>query len=697
MAVKKSKQQINYTLPTKNIWFPDQVEPSIEDKEEFKAYWKREKKRCKHGFTLADGKVYIPGWLYFHTVYWIIELDKEEINPVTGEKISYKTKGTPLLRDIEWMVSQDLERAKKEKKIYNLVSSRGIGKSFIASSFIGQVYTFFKDSESLITAGNNPDIAKLAEKINLGLSNIHPVFQKQRLKNNWKVEVRAGWIDAVTGFEKGSNSRILARNYDDGNNSMATNGTRPLRQIIDEIGKIPKLIQCLLDSMPSWRNDYGFFSIPFITGTGGDMEVGEDAGRIFNNPELYNVLAFDDEWEGTGKIGRFIPVTQGKNEYKYPQKLSTYLGIEHPDLDRIYILVSNEKECLEKYVIPARELAAKSTSTNELIKEKAYYPIVPSECFLTVTANDFPVEACKAQLKWIQDMEIKPVNVELYWNLDGKVAHKFSDRLPIRDFPVTNATDKTGVIEVIEFPPQNPPYGTYVFGIDPYKTSESDYSDSVGSVYVFKRTVLGETYSDMPVAWYHARPADINEWNENVRMLVHWYNASAMCENADEGFIQYMISKNEDFYLADGQSFLKEINPNSKHRGNKGLPPTVAVIKTLNNASVRYCKEIIVKERNEAGKPIRSIIGVNKILDPMLLEEMIKYNKNKGNFDRVRAFGLAVAWAGQLDSTIPTVSLVNQEPQRQERIIKSPFNLGVATSSGRQKYAITSPFIGTRR
>lgn len=693
MAVKKSTQKINYTLPTKNIWFPNQIEPSIEDKEAFKAYWKREKHRCKHGFTLADGKVYISGWLYFHTVYWIIELDKKEINPVTNEEISYKTKGVPLFRDLEWMVAQDFERAKKEKKIYNLVSARGIGKSFWASSFIGQAYTFFKDSESLITAGNNPDIAKLAEKINLGLSNIHPVFQKQRLKNNWKVEVRAGWIDAITGFEKGSNSRILARNYDDGNNSMATNGTRPLRQIIDEIGKIPKLIPCLLDSMPSWRNDYGFFSIPFITGTGGDMEVGEDAGKIFNNPRTYNILEFDDIWENKGKIGRFFPVTQGKNEYKYPQKLSQYLGINHPDLDRITILVSNEQECMEKYVIPARELASRSTTTNELIKEKAYYPIIPSECFLTVSANDFPIEACKEQLRWIQSNNIKPINIELYWDLTGHVAHKFSDRLPIRDFPVTNATDKTGVIEVMEFPPPNPPYGTFVFGIDPYKTSESEYSDSVGSVYIFKRTVLGENYSDMPVAWYHGRPKDINEWYENVRMLCHWYNASAMCENADEGFIQYMIGKNEDYFLADGQSFLKEINPQSKHRGNKGLPPTIAVIRTLNNASVRYCKETIIKEKDENGKPIRSILGVNKILDVMLLEEMIKFNKNKGNFDRVRAFGLAVAWAGQLDSTVPSIQLNEIEYIKREKIIKSPFSINYKSSLNGKNYGIRTPFI----
>ena len=691
---KKTKQNINYTLPTKNIWFPDQVEPSIEDKEAFKRYWKREKHRCKHGFTLADGQVYISGWLYFHTVYWTIELDKEEINPVTGEKFSFKTKGISLLRDIEWMVAQDFQRAAREKKIYNLVSSRGIGKSFMAASFIGQAYTFYNDSESLITAGNNGDIAKLAEKINLGLSTIHPVFQKQRIKNNWKVEVRAGWVDSITGFEKGSNSRILSRNYDDGNNSMATNGTRPLRQVIDEEGKIPNLKQCVLHSFPSWRNDYGFFSLPFITGTGGDMEVGQDAGDIFNNPTLYNILEFDDIWEGKGKIGRFIPVTQGKNEYKHPKKLSEYLGIYHPDLERITILVSDEQECMEKYVLPAREKAMKSTSSNDIIIEKAYYPITPSECFLTVAANDFPVEACKAQLKWIQDNDIKPVNVELFWDLSNKVNHKFSDRLPIREWPVKPNSDKTGVVEVIEFPTTNPPFGTYVIGMDPYKTSESEYSDSVGSIYVFKRMVVGETYADMPIAWYHGRPSDINDWCEIGRMLAHYYNAQVMCENADEVFIQYMIARNEDYFLVKGQSILKEIAPNSKHKGEYGLPPTEAVIKRLNNQSVRFTKEVIVREKDEKGKPIKSILGVNKILDVMLLEEMIKYNKNKGNFDRIRAFGLACYYANQLDSSIPTVTLQETyQAQQTMKVIKSPFNLGMSTVTGHKSYRVKSPFM----
>lgn len=674
----------------KNIWF-DQVLPD-EDDPEYIEFWKREKDRCVNGFTLADGQVYISGWLYFHTVYWTIELDTEFTNPVTGKKESYKTKGTPLFRDVEWIVAGDLEEAARQKKIYDLVGGRGFGKSFMCSSYMGQLYTFHDDSEGLITAGNHPDIAKLAEKINLGLSSMVPVFQKQRIKDNWKVEVRAGWKDTKTGFEKGSASRILTRNYDDGNNTMATNGTRPKRQIIDEQGKIKNLIKCILDSMPSWMNDYGFFSVPWLTGTGGDMEVGVDAGTIFNNPRTYNVLEFDDIWEGKGKIGRFIPVTMGRNEFKYEQKFSEYMGINHPDLDRITILVSDQQKCIDEFVIPRREIALKSTTSNEIVKEKAYYPITPSECFLTISSNDFPVDAVQAQLDWLQAQDFQTTKIELFTDLQGNIQWKFSDKKPVTEFPVKSDTNKEGVIEIVEMPVPNPPFGLYAIGIDPYKTSESDYSDSLGSIYIFKRMTsnLSEPFQYMPVAWYCGRPKRIEDWNENVRNLIKWYSGNAMCENSDYQFIQYMIERNEaSQYMASGQTFLKELSPNSKHKSDYGLPATTQTINHWNNSAVIYTKELYSRDRDAQGKLINTRLGVTRILDRMLLVEMLKFNKKQGNFDRVRSFGIALAHAKQLDSMIPPTALDYEAPRKIKQV-HSPFNTLQGLNRGTR-----SPFIGS--
>jgi hypothetical protein len=467
---------------------------------------------------------------------------------------------------------------------------------------------------------------------------------------------------------------------------MAANGTRPKVQIIDEIGKIPNLARCVLDTVPCWNTASGEqFSIPILAGTGGDMEKGADAAKIFRETKPYNVLEFDDEWEGTGKIGKFVPVTKALNKYKEPWTLFDYLTKvrkmdlqPHPELQRIIILVSNEERVKEEFVKPRREAALRSSTGNEIIKEKAYYPLVPSESFLTIDANDFPQEACKEHRNNLISNGFKSFRVELFLNAEGETAFKASDKHPVSEFPVKSDTKKEGVVEIVEFPISNAPYGLYVAGIDPYKQSESDYSDSLGSVYIFKRMTdnMGETFQYMPVAWYNGRPKSIHDWYENVRLLLKMYNAIAMCENADYGFIQYMIEKNETYYLAEGMSFLKELNPNTRHRSTYGLPPTTATITHWNNTAVIYTKEMVAKERDEKGKVTREVLGVTRILDPMLLEEMMKFNKNEGNFDRIRAFSIALAYAKQLDATIPKIAITEEREEAKKKSMRSPFMMG---------------------
>lgn len=670
-------KRINYQQDTRNIWFPDQREPDNDDPD-FMDYWNKELDRIENGFYIADNQVYISGALYWHTVYWVIELDTLLPN---GK--SFKTPGTPLFRDIEWEFFEDIERAELEQKVFIFVGSRGFGKSNLCASIVGRMYNFFKNSESVTSAGFENDYLLLNNKIELGLSNCHPIFWKQRLLGNWKKEVRAGWIDKSDNKRKGSNSRIIVRNYEGGVNTMAANGTRPKIHIMDEIGKIPNLENCFWDTMPCWNNDHGMFTLPILTGTGGDMEVGEDAGKMFNSPEVFNALEFDDIWEDTGKIGKFVPVTKARNEYKEKKTLYEYLTktlqrtvTYHPDLD-VEILVSNEQLCMEKYVNPRRERALKSSTTNAIIKEKAYYPITPSESFLVVSANDFPVEMIKEHKSNLEKEFIKTAKVELYTDVQNVITHKFTEKSPVTEFPVQANSNKEGVIEVVEFPIMNPPFGLYVAGIDPYKTSESDYSDSLGSIYIFKRMTsnMSEPYQNMPVAWYTGRPKNIMDWHENVRMLIKWYGASAMCENIDGGFIQYMISKNEEHYLAQGQSYLRKISPGSKHRGQHGLPPTPAMINHWNNAAINYMKEVIDHDKE---KPTT---GTVRILDLMLLQEMIKYNKNKGNFDRVRSFSIAVAYARQLDGIIDKVNL-DEETTKPKRSPKSPFSMNRGKFSG---------------
>lgn len=640
----------NYQRQTKNIWFPYQREPDPKDKDLFKAYWQTEKDRLMYGFHLANGQVYVSGWLYWHTVYWTIEIDTK----INGK--SFKGLGQPMFRDLDWEMGINKERAEKEQKIIELVGSRRFGKSVWDSSIAGYYYTLYRDIETCISGGFANDIKIVTDKIETGLTHLHPVFQKQRLKNNWKDEVRAGYKDKKTGnpSPSSSNSRIVVRNYQEGNNTMACNGLAPKFHVIDEIGKIPNLINCFQDTLPCWINSTGMFSVVILSGTGGDMEVGKDAAEIFFKPQGYGILEFDDVWEHRGKIGWFVPATKARNEYKYPQSLADYLKIDHPDLRHIYILVSDEEKCMKEFIEPEREKARKSGNPSALLKVKAYFPVKPSECFLVLSSNPFDVEAAEKQLFKIKKLNTySGIPVELKENENGVIYHVGTDKSPISEFPLREQ-DPTGCIMIYEFPMANPPWLLYVGGIDPYKQDRAKYSESLGSVYIFKRfhSITGEKFQDMIVASYTGRPGNKVEWYENVRKLLKFYNASALCENEDMGFIDYMLyAKQEGHYLADGLEFVKLVHPNTTVNRAKGMHATQQIRSFLNGKLEGYQRQVIFIDKDEAGNVVEEITGTSQILDPMLLEEMIKYN-DKGNFDRVVAASLAITYARSLDSTV---------------------------------------------
>lgn len=678
--------------PINNIWFPSQTYPVLTtdpaSEEEYISFWKREKDRCMNGFPLADGQVFIPGRLYFHTVYWKIARYNELAN---GKKV--RQIGTPSLRDIDWDIFNDLERCNEEGKFYYLFGSRDFGKSVIAGSCAGHQYTFYANSECVISGGAANYIKLATDKIEDGLLNVPPIFKKQRLISDWKKEVRAGWKDQATKLPnvQSSNSRILVRNYENGSNSMAANGTRPSFHLIDEIGTIQNLIGCVKDSDGCWWSGEGNkpSCLVMLAGTGGNMEVGAEAAEICYSPESYNMLSFENEWEGGGRIGRFIPATKVKMSYKFPQPLSKFLGIPHPDLDAISILVSDEEMTRKEWWEPEYKKALKSGNSKTLLKFKAYWPLIPSDSFIVLTQNDFNVEAAKAQMDRLLAQGVTGNIVKLFH--DGeKIVHEFVDKLPITEFPV-KSQDKDAPIQIWEFPISSPPFGLYVAGVDPYRQSEAEYSDSLGVVYIYKRmhSITSEKYQNMFVACYAARPSDKNKWNETARNLIKYYNARTLCENDEMSFIDYMIAKGDGHYLEDQPEWLKEYVPNTKVDRKKGIHRSSLTIRNFLDGTFKsYLDEIIETEREpETGSIIKETLGISKVLDPMLCVEITKFSKATGkektNTDRVVAAELAVALAFKLDPIIGAISeeksrikslyhVIKGEKQKVPRLFNSP-------------------------
>jgi hypothetical protein len=660
---------VQYKQDTKNIWFPNQIEPVYDPSDSnqmflFHTYWKAERDRCINGFYLdKNKKVYVSGWLYFHTVYWKISM-YETLYEGTPQERTVREIKTPILRDIDWVIANDLVECEKQGKFYSLIGSRGFGKSIIAASRAGWLYTFFHNSQSVISAGATNYIKLVTDKIEDGLTNLHPIFVKNRLTSNWKMEVMAGWKDKTTNapHPKSSKSQILMRNFEDGNNSMVCNGTRPGFHLIDEIGTLKNLIGCYKDSDGCWwAGSTGKPScLVFITGTGGDMEVGAEAAEMFYDPKSYNLLEFDNHWEGGGKIGRFVEAGTGVRKYLKEKTLNEYLNIDKKvvDVSHIPIMVSDIAEYDKDWWEPKFQNAKKSGNSKTLLKFKAYWCKKPSDSFIILTKNDFNTEEAKRQQKNIRDNNLQGVAVDLLYADNGVVIHDFSEKLPITEFPVKTQS-KDAPIMIYEFPMPNPPFGLYVAGVDPYRHSESEYSDSLGTVYIYKRMheIGSEKYQDMFVASYTARPGDIKEWNENARRLIKFYNARTLCENDEMSFINYMIDKGDGHYLEDQPEWLRLIVPNTKVNRKKGIHRSAKQIRDFLDGQLKeYLDQVVHEEKNENGSVINQVFGTARILDPMLLEEIIRFDKEK-NFDRVIAAELAVALANKLNPILKVNSL----------------------------------------
>jgi predicted ester cyclase len=402
---------------------------------------------------------------------------------------------------------------------------------------------------------------------------------------------------------------------------------------------------------------------------------------MFNNPGAYNFLALEVKGE-TKKYGLFIPGTY-RMEAKEKKSLTEFLDIAPgSELDNINILVRNEEKALQ-IINDSREQSKRSNDSRALLKEMMYYPLTPAECFLTEGGNDFPLEAAKQHLQFLQDNNITGQYVWLHRDTSGKVRHEFApdkDR-PITEFPVKSTTLKNAPIVIWEFPVANAPRGLYVAGADPYNQSSSEWSESLGTVYIYKRMtdVSGETYQDMVVASYAARPNTMNEWHDNVEMLMDFYNAQCFPENEAGTFIQWFERKNKGYMLAEGFNIAREINPNTKTGGRiYGLAATPKNIDFCMSLFIEYCKEEIqVGTNKETGDPIKKL-GVTRILDPMLLTEILKYQKG-GNYDRIVAFRHALAFAKHLDKYFPVNKIEEKlrpdgyQPPKQNPMLNSPF------------------------
>ena len=565
------------------------------------------------------------------------------------------------LRDNEWLVTNEIDRAHTEKRGLVILGIRRFAKSVLEASYIAWGATFDENSQNVIAGLNAPDIKLITDKLDKGLNFLPEYFRWQRVEDNWKNQVTLG-IKTKSG-ERIPFSQILIRNLDEGNNEEAIAGTKPRKLIIDEIGK-GSFLRGLQAAVPGFTTPFGWGCSPILTGTGGDMKRFMDAKSLMFDVENYNFLTYNNEEDTRRVHGLFI-----SNKYRMEAKEDSTLGayVNAPktsDLYNVQMLVSNEEKA-DKITNENLERLKKAGDRIAYLKEKMYYPQKVDDIFLNEDTNIFDIEAAKRQKTRLLQNEKTGTPVILF-NDEGKIGHEFTDKMPISNFPLKSTDAKDAPVVIYEFPIENPPYGLYVAGIDPYRQGQAKYSTSLGSVYIYKRMhdLTGEKYQDMFVASYCARPDKKETWEEQARLLIKYYNARALCENDDISFIEYMKSKGDAHYLEKQPQWLLEVIPNTTVKREFGIHRSARkVIDYLHTCLKRYMEDVIYSEKDEEGNVTREITGVSKVFDPMLLEEIIQYNED-GNFDRIIAAELAIAQALKMDPIIGKIGGTNDDRVR---------------------------------
>lgn len=480
-------------------------------------------------------------------------------------------------------------------------------------------------TQTLIAASDSKYVNNLNKHLKVGLENLpgkmeiggilYPAPLSKKTSGSWIVgkDVIARYEEKIGGkWEmKGSGSGYLFRSFKD--NPYAANGSRYGLGLVDEVGFMINLEDVLGQLHECTTVDGEKYGTIWLTGTGGSMANGatEAAKKVFYDPEAQDFLAFDDIFEGKGKIGFFVPAWMALDEFR-------------DELGNI------NKELALKKLFKEREVAKNAKSKKPLYDLLQMKPLVPSEAFLVMEGNLFPVVELKEHLAYLESSEKRSDLGTAGWMIrdhEGKASFKGDLNLKPADYPTKESIDPKGAVVVWEEPIDKNQYGQYFITCDPYDQDAAESSVSFGSAMVYKRFATADQESDTIVAEYTGRPEFAADFYEQVRRLAEWYNCRILFENQNIGIKTYFQTKNCLHLLHRQPSIIKLISPNSKVERGYGT-----------HMSGPIKDELEIKARDWLKVELEpGVMQLTKLKSIPLLKELIAYNKD-GNFDRAIAF-----------------------------------------------------------
>lgn len=608
---------------------------------DYNKYWEQETDRCKNGYIAPDGEG-ITGYNYFYLNYSpIFKLVETEYTDRNGDlrKRRERILQFPSFWDYDYYYFCAIEEAEQQGKHMAVLKSRQRGYSFKGASMLVRNYMLIPGSKNFAVASEQKfligdGLLTKAWQI-MDFLDQHTAWAKQRLVSTRMERVSGYKVTDEFGkqTERGYLSSIVGITLK--NDPERIRGTRGKLVLWEEGGKFPDLLDAWRIEQPSVETDDGVaFGLMIAFGTGGTIGASFDGLKeLFYKPNANNVLAFPNIWDDgreNTECGFFVPA---------------YSNLESFDNDGNQVYMDKDGNSYKEKAIQnlidqrnkIKDGGASQQSIDRFISER---PIKPAEAVLELGKNIFPRKLLMDQLTRIRTnkklQSMKHI-VDLEWDGNGQVKATEKPSGDITNYPLKKGDKPHGSVVIWEYPVKDPPLGLYIGGCDPYDHDDS-FTNSLGSTFIFKRVRAGEAWTDVIVAEYSGRPDTAEEYYENVRKLLTFYNARLLFENERKGIYPYFTNKHCDYLLADQpDKIISEVFKDSKVQRRKGCHMT----KQIRAYGEGLILEWLLDEFEE-GHP-----NVERVYSEPLIEELIE-NDGVRNVDRVIALCMVMIYREEL-------------------------------------------------
>ena len=534
------------------------LRPNGNPNSDYMKWLRRETQRCWYGMVRPSDGEWITGDMYFYLNYMPIELTEK----IEGQKTAVnRVTSTPKAWEGAYLWFHYVHQA-RYGGLYDWdggkdaiqIATRGASKSFSCASMLGKdfivgenenynkkVNAFILAAEKGTLSDKDGTLKKFEACADLNAELMQ--WPARRLYSSLdKMTWEMGYLDAETGLKKGTRNSVFGVTTND--NPEKARGSRAARIIYEEIGKFPKFQVAWTTNEPSVREGKETWGQQIGIGTGGS-EGSNFYGilQMLYNPRGYNIYAlpniYDKNASGKGEtvffFGAYLNRGGFYNENGVSDVVATILDI-----------------LMKRYTVKYN-----STDPARLTQVVAERPLTIQEAIMRKESSLFPAAQLSDRKN---ELDANPnIYDDVYTGRmvikNGKPDFIPSDANVIREFPHKD-NKLEGGIEIFQLPKKdssgNVPYNRYIAGTDPVDDDDAKESLSLQSTFIL------DLWTDEIVAEYTGRPTFANDYYEQLRLLLMFYNARDNYENNKKGLFAYFNRMNSLYLLSDRLEYLKD-------------------------------------------------------------------------------------------------------------------------------------------